>query len=248
MADESPEQIRERVLKEELEKGSDPRVAEGRSKAAELRAKQGLPIDPQEAWKAKLEKEGGAPAAAEAPAEPAAEAAAETPEEAPEEPAAPAEEKAPEPSKQPEPAPADKEQPTAAPAAAAAAEAPMPEGVQRESDTPAELARVTVAPPAVAEPPKPTEFEPEIGELVEFETEEMGELAGIKMADAPLASWLIAAFVALVAIAAIYLVVFSGAGVSEQASGCRIAENRTIVCSDPGPGGEAGQPATHLGG
>ena len=237
MADESPEQIRERVLKEELEKGSDPRVAEGRSKAAELRAQQGLPIDPQEAWKAKLEKEGGAPAAAEAPAEPAAEAVAETPEEAAEEPEAPVEEKGPEPSKQPEPAAAESEEkPAAAPAAA---QAPMPEGVQRESDTPAELARVTVAPPAVVEPPKPTEFEPEIGELVEFETEEMGELAGIKMADAPLASWLVAVFVALVAIAAIYLVVFSGAGVSEQASGCRIAEDRTIVCSDMGPAGEA---------
>ena len=234
MADESPEQIRERVLAEELEKGSDPRVAEGRSKAAELRAQQGLPIDPQEAWKAKLEKEGGAPAAAEAPAEPAAEAPAETPEE----PAA-AEEKAPEPSKQPEPAAAEEEEPAAAPAPAAAAQAPVPEGVQREADAPAELARVTVAPPAVVEPPKPTEFEPEIGELIEFETEEMGELAGIKMADAPLASWLIAVFVALVAVAAIYLVVFSGAGVSEQASGCRIAEDRTIVCSDTGPAGEA---------
>ncbi|MBW3587795.1 MAG: hypothetical protein KY429_00040 [Actinobacteria bacterium] len=242
MADESPEQIRERVLAEELEKGSDPRVAEGRSKAAELRAQQGLPIDPQEAWKAKLEKEGGprAPAAEDAPAP--------TPEE-PEEPAEAAEaaeEKAPEPSEQPEPAAAESEEkpaaaeseekPAAAAPAPAAAEAPMPEGVQREADAPAELARVTVAPPAVVEPPKPTEFEPEIGELVEFETEEMGELAGIKMADAPLASWLIAVFVALVAIAAIYLVVFSGAGVSEQASGCRIAEDRTIVCSETGPG------------
>ncbi len=55
MADETPEQIREKILAEELAKGSDPRVAEGRSKAAELRARHGLPIDPQEAWMAKLE-------------------------------------------------------------------------------------------------------------------------------------------------------------------------------------------------
>ncbi|HVE76761.1 MAG TPA: hypothetical protein VND22_08375, partial [Actinomycetota bacterium] len=56
---ETPEAVRERVKQEELAKGSDPRVAESRSKAAEARAKHGLPIDPQQAWKAKLEQEGG---------------------------------------------------------------------------------------------------------------------------------------------------------------------------------------------
>ena len=63
---ETPEEIRERVLSEEMAKGSDPRVAEGRAKAAEARAREGLPIDPEEAWRAKLEREGGG-GAVEAP-------------------------------------------------------------------------------------------------------------------------------------------------------------------------------------
>ncbi|MGH2811342.1 MAG: hypothetical protein ACRDI1_01335, partial [Actinomycetota bacterium] len=87
MADETPEAIRERVHAEELAKGSDPRVAMGRAKAAELRAREGLPIDPEQAWRAKLEKEGGsaaaAPADAPAPAPPEAEEAAAEPDAAP---------------------------------------------------------------------------------------------------------------------------------------------------------------------
>jgi hypothetical protein len=100
MADEAPEQIRERVHAEELAKGSDPRVAEGRAKAAELRAKAGLPIEPDKAWRAKLEQEGGeapaaAPAAGTATAEEPAEEAEPREEEAP---APAAAEEAPEPS------------------------------------------------------------------------------------------------------------------------------------------------------
>lgn len=55
----NPQEARASVLEEELAKGSDPRVAEGRSKAAEARARQGYPIDPTQAWKVKLEKESG---------------------------------------------------------------------------------------------------------------------------------------------------------------------------------------------
>ncbi|MCA1839983.1 MAG: hypothetical protein LC723_06600, partial [Actinobacteria bacterium] len=64
---DSPEAVKQKILEEELAKGSDPRVAEARSKAAEMRAKQGLPIDPQQAWRAKLEKEGGSAPASSAP-------------------------------------------------------------------------------------------------------------------------------------------------------------------------------------
>ncbi|MGH2811380.1 MAG: hypothetical protein ACRDI1_01535, partial [Actinomycetota bacterium] len=101
---ESPDEIFERVLKEEQEKGSSPPVAQARAKAARLRAQKGLPTDPTEAAKAASEAAGQQPAA-EAPAEqPAAEAPAQQPEP---EPARPAAEEAPaeEPAAQaPEPA------------------------------------------------------------------------------------------------------------------------------------------------
>lgn len=41
VSDEEAAEIRKKVLEEELAKGSDPRVAEGRAKAAELRARKG---------------------------------------------------------------------------------------------------------------------------------------------------------------------------------------------------------------
>lgn len=79
----TPEEARAAVLAEELSKGSDPRVAEARSKAAEARARQGYPIDPHEAWKVKLEKESGrAPSEAPPPTE-APPAPVETPPPAP---------------------------------------------------------------------------------------------------------------------------------------------------------------------
>jgi hypothetical protein len=41
MSDEEAAEIRRKVYEEEMAKGSDPRVAEGRAKSAELRAKKG---------------------------------------------------------------------------------------------------------------------------------------------------------------------------------------------------------------
>ena len=235
MADETPEQTKERVHAEELAKGSDPRVAEARSKAAEMRARHGLPIDPQEAWKAKLEKEGGAPAAAatepqaptqeppseEAPAASAPAPSAEAPAEAP----AAAEETAPQ---TPAPAPV---------------QAPVPPGVevQREST---EIVPAAISPPAIA-PSREIQFEPEIGEMVEFDTGEMAEVAGIKLADAKLPGWLIAVFVALVGAAVIYLLVFSGPGAAEEASGCRVDANRAIVCGSTGSAPATSEEASH---
>lgn len=68
---ETPDEIYERVLAEEKAKGSSPQVAEARAKAARLRARKGLPIDPQAAAAAEAAA-AGAPqaAAAAAPAAP----------------------------------------------------------------------------------------------------------------------------------------------------------------------------------
>ena len=239
MADETPEQIKEKILAEELAKGSDPRVAEARSKAAELRARQGLPIDPQQAWRAKLEKEGGAAPAAEAVEEPQAEVQAaptqEAPAEAPDEPKPVTEEPAAE-----EPAPA--EQPQTAPAPSPV-QAPVPAGVevQRES---AEIVPAAAAVPAVA-PSREIQFEPEIGEMVEFDTEDMAEVAGIRLADARLPGWLIAVFIALVGAAVIYLLVFSGPGAAEEASGCRVDANRAVVCGSTDSAPATSEETTH---
>lgn len=227
MADETPEQIRERVLKEELAKGSDPRVAEGRSKAAELRARAGLPIDPQQAWRAKLEKEGGAPSATtEASAE------AEAPAEADEAPAEAAEAPVEEAAEAPEEEVAPQERPTAVATAERPVRGPVPAGVEVERESTEIAAAPAFAP--VPAPAREVAFEPEIGEIVELEFQEMGELAGIKLADARLPAWLIAAFVALVAAAVFYLLVFSGPGAAEQATGCRVEADRKIVCGSIG--------------
>lgn len=120
---EDPGEIRQKVMQEELAKGSDPRVAEARAKAAEARAKEGLPIDPQQAWPLKLERAGRtvseAPAAPAAPAEPA-EPAAQEPETRPAAEAPVVEAPAPEPEPQPS---------VEAPAAAAPMAPPEPEVV-----------------------------------------------------------------------------------------------------------------------
>lgn len=112
---DTPEAVREQVLKEELAKGSDPRVAEARAKAAAARAEQGLPIDPQEAWPLKLERAGRQASAPPAAPPPAAEA-----DEAPPAP----EPEAPEPSAAPEPEPAPA--PVPEPVVAAPVEVPVP--------------------------------------------------------------------------------------------------------------------------
>lgn len=241
MTDETPEQTRERVLAEELAKGSDPRVAEGRSKAAELRARQGLPIDPQEAWKAKLEKEGGAPAPTRAEEEPQAVAEEAPSEEAPAE-AAEEAATAPPAEEAPADAPAAAETPQTTPAPSPV-QAPVPAGVevQRES---AEIVPAAVSPPAIA-PSREIQFEPEIGEMVEFDTGDMAEVAGIKLADARLPGWLIAVFVALVGAAVIYLLAFSGPGAAEEASGCRVDANRAVVCGSTGTAPATTEEAAH---
>src|SRR5687767_10958396 len=77
---ETPEQAYERVLAEEQSKGSSPQVAQGRAKAARMRASKGLPTDPAAAAKAAASGEAkpapaaAPPPAAEAPPAPAAEA------------------------------------------------------------------------------------------------------------------------------------------------------------------------------
>lgn len=134
---DSPEAIRERVKAEELAKGTDPRVAEGRAKAAEMRAKQGLPIDPQEAWRAKLQQEGGGgttTAVAAPPAEAPAVAPAGAPEEEPVEspPAAPTETAV-------EEAPAAPQPPQQEPAHALAAPVPPPPAAELEIGQPVEV-------------------------------------------------------------------------------------------------------------
>lgn len=112
---ESPEAIREQVLKDELAKGSDPRVAEARAKAAAARAEQGLPIDPQEAWPLKLERAGKQVSAPASP--PPATEAVEAP---------PAPEPEPEPAPAPEPAPEPAAAPVPEPVAVAPVEVPVP--------------------------------------------------------------------------------------------------------------------------
>jgi hypothetical protein len=251
MADESPEQIRERVFQEELDKGSEPRVAEGRAKAAELRAKQGLPIDPQEAAKAKREREGGPPGVTgEAPAEaeqaeaaPAEEAPAEEApaEEAPAEEApaeeAPAEEapaeEAPEPEETPAgeaPEPEAEEAPSEELAEAPAPERPaaaVPPGVDLREEAP----EAAPAPPAEAEPAEPVEvaFEPEIGEPIEIDEEALVEMAGISLRETTIPTWVTVLLLSIMAWAVLYLVVFAGSDAG-GAAGCRLEADRTFTC------------------
>jgi plastocyanin len=154
-----PEEIYQEVLQEEQQKGVSPAVAEGRAKAARVRAEHGSPHPKEPKWwpgaQPQFEGEEAAPAAEEAVAE---EPAAEEPaEEAPaaEEPAAeaPAAE-----AEQPAPA-AEAEQPAPAaeaeqPAPAAEAEQPAP-AAEAPAAAPAAEARAAAAPAAEAQPEQP---------------------------------------------------------------------------------------------
>jgi plastocyanin len=159
-----PEQMYQEVLQEEQAKGVSPAVAEGRAKAARVRAEHGSPHPKEAKWwpgsQPHFEGDGAAPEEAEAPAAeaPAAEAPAEQP--AAEQPAAeaPAEQPAAEaPAEQPA-AEAPAEQPAAeAPAEQPAAEAPAE---QPAAQAPAAAVATTEAPaPAPAAP----QYEPTIG-------------------------------------------------------------------------------------
>jgi plastocyanin len=182
-----PEQIYQEVLTEEQGKGVSPAVAEGRAKAARVRAEQGSPHPKEPKWwpgaQPHLEGDGAGPPAEpaaaepveEAPAEepapaetpaPAAEApaaapAAEAPEPAPA-PAAPAEEAAPAPA-----APAEE----AAPAPAAAPAAPAPAAAAAATTAPSDL-----RPPGVTHGvPTGTRLRPE--DAVQTDTQFEGQLA-----------------------------------------------------------------------
>lgn len=238
MADETPEQIKERVLAEELAKGSDPRVAEGRAKAAEFRAREGLPIEPDQAWRAKLEREGGAPTQEAAPA---VEGAPPAPPTAP--------------SDQPirESAQSQLEHPSAAapplaeaPAETAAApEAPPTPAQERGEEHPtaapaqAPSDSSEQAPPAVAEapvsaelvaPPMEPEAEPEIGARVEVESESLEEYAGIKVRDSRLPVWLLVILVVVPLWAMFYMAAFAGSDAIERTSGCTVNADHTFTC------------------
>lgn len=231
VADETPESVRQRVLSEELEKGSDPRVAEGRAKAAELRARQGLPIDPDQAWRVKLEREGGAApdAAAGAPVVPptaAPPAPAPAPSPPSELPAAGAE-------RPEEEVPAAE---AAEAAAGAAPQAPPAVGAEQPSPAPASVAEATtaVSPPTPA-PPEPApapepEYVPEIGDPIEIATEGLEEIAGIKLRDPRIPVWLVAALLAIAIWAASYLLVFAQQEAVNRVGGCEVHPDRTFVC------------------
>jgi plastocyanin len=142
-----PEEIYQEVLTEEQGKGVTPAVAEGRAKAARLRAEHGSPHPKEPKWwpgaQPHLEGDGAGPTAEPAAAEAVEEAPAEAPADAP----APAE----------EPAPAEAPAPVAeAPAAAPAAEAPAPApaapAAPAEAPAPA-AAPAAAAPAATAAPP-----------------------------------------------------------------------------------------------
>lgn len=222
MADESPEQIRERVLAEELARGSDPRVAEGRAKAAEVRAQHGLPIDPEQAWRALLEREGGAPAPETAG--PPAEAAAPEPAEAPSAEAPEAE--------------AVSEAPAAEAALEAAAVAPAPAAPATESA--AAAPEVAPAPPTPAEPapPKEPQYEPEIGQPAELETEALETYAGIKVRDSRLPAGLLLILVLIPLWAIFYLAAFAGSESIARTTGCRVNPDHTLVCFQEEEGGQ----------
>ena len=154
-----PEQAYQEVLQEEQAKGVSPAVAEGRAKAARVRAEHGSPHPKEAKWwpgsQPQFEGEGAEAAAEEAPAE-AEEPAAEQPAaEAPaEQPAAEA------PAEQPA-----AEQPAAqAPAEQPAAEAPAEQpAAQAPAEQPAAVATATEAPAQGAPAPSGPAYQPTIG-------------------------------------------------------------------------------------
>jgi plastocyanin len=151
-----PEQIYQEVLQEEQGKGVSPQVAEGRAKAARVRAEHGSPHPKEARWwpGSQPQFEGGdgaAPAEVEAPA-----AEAEPVEEAPAEPA-PAEPAPAEPAAQaPAEAPAAEQPAAEAPAEQPAAEAPTEQPPAEAPATPAPAAAVVTAPAPAAPQPTPT--------------------------------------------------------------------------------------------
>lgn len=204
---EAPEAIRERIHAEELAKGSDPRVAEGRAKAAEMRARHGLPIEPQEAWRAKLAQEGGAPTeAAPKPSEPAAS-----------EEVAPAETEPQEAPAATEASPAEEQQTTTEPAPAAA-------------PPPAASAPEPSAPVPAPEPEVP--FDPEIGDLIVVD-QSVSEIGGVKVRDARLPAWLMVILLAIPLWAMLYLLALGGEDVATRTSECVVQPDRTFVCFQP---------------
>ena len=251
---ETPEAVRDRIKAEELAKGSDPRVAEGRSKAAEMRARMGLPIDPQEAWKARLAQEGGAPAA------PASEAGAQAPRtdtgptHVPPESSGPGESPSPPASAAPSPpasaAPSAPPEP-AAPAEGAAAQAPrtdtgpaqVAEDISGPGESPEQSAPSAPSTEPVTEAPvpaAPTEpaapepvFEPEIGDVVEVEDEVVFEVGGIKVRDSRIATWILVLLLAIPLWAMLYLLGLGGGDVGQATTGCVVDADRSFVCFQP---------------
>jgi hypothetical protein len=202
---ETPEEVREKVHQAELAKGSDPRVAEGRAKAAEMRARQGLPTDPQEAWKAKLAGEG------KTPAPPTEEPAAPTPAaEAAEEPTAAAE--------------------PLAPAAEPPAEEATPQAEEKAPPPPE--AAITAQPESPIQP-EPT-FDPEVGQIIELDLEGLKEIAGIKLRERHPAPWLVLTLLAIVASAAFYLIAFNTTP-TQSPTPCHTQPPHTLICPQPPP-------------
>jgi plastocyanin len=153
-----PEQIYQEVLQEEQKKGSAGPVAEGRAKAARVRAEHGSPHPKEPRWwpGAQPHLEGGDGQAPAAQAEPAAEPApAEEPAPAPvaEAPVQPPAEEAPEPAVPTETAPAaaPAEAPAQAPAAEARAQAPAA-AAPAQAPAAAQAAQPAPAPATPAEP------------------------------------------------------------------------------------------------
>jgi plastocyanin len=153
-----PEQIYTEVLQEEQQKGTSPAVAEGRAKAARLRATHGSPHPTEPKWWPGSQpqfEEGGAEAVAEEPAEEEAPAPEEAPAAEAEQPAPAAEAEQPAPAAEAEqPAPAAE----AAPAPAAEAEQPAP--AAEAAPAPA-AAAAEQQPAAVSTAPRPIDLPPE---------------------------------------------------------------------------------------
>ena len=213
---DSPEAVRQRILEEELAKGSDPRVAEARSKAAEMRARHGLPLDPQEAWRAKLAQEGGAPAAV----------SAETPSAAPEptaaEPASTPEQTA-EPAAATEVVPQPEQVPTEVPAAASMAASDSPTAAGSAPPVTTTLA------PAQVEP----EFEPEVGDLIEGTDDVVRTVGGLRVREGKIPTWAALALLLIPLWAMLYLMIGSSGDVVRSTTGCAVHANKTFTCFLP---------------
>ena len=238
---ETPEAVRDRIKAEELAKGSDPRVAEGRSKAAEMRTRLGLPIDPQEAWKARLAQEGGAPTAPaalepEAPVAPVAPVAPAAPEPEPTGPAAPAADAgtpAPRTDNSPTHVPPDSSGLVESPAPSASA-APLEDQPQPQTPPPpppeaGPAADVVPAPPTPVVPV----FAPEIGEIIELEGEVVFSVGGVKVRDARIATWILILLLSIPLWAMLYLLGLGGGDVGRATTGCIVDADRSFVCFQP---------------